>query len=177
MEETEKVVGDNGHSLAIVGATAEKLPDDTQYIAINELLRLVRLVDQSDVVELEVRHNQKNGRLTLRKFRPAESSSPQDVPQGEASPVATQAADSTEQARYTITAPCVGIFQNLPKAKDQPPIAVGSMVQEGQYIGAIRSLNIPTEVEAPAAGEVIEVLVQDGQPVGYGQPLMTIAKQ
>jgi biotin carboxyl carrier protein len=53
-------------------------------------------------------------------------------------------------------------------------VAVGDRVKEGQLVGTIQSLNVLNEVETSVAGRVVEIHVQDGQPVEYGQLLMTI---
>jgi biotin carboxyl carrier protein len=51
---------------------------------------------------------------------------------------------------------------------------VGDRVKVGQTLGTIQSLNVLNEVESLVAGRIIEIFVQEGQPVEYGQPLMTI---
>ena len=53
-------------------------------------------------------------------------------------------------------------------------MAVGDRVKAGQLVGTIESLNVLNEVETSVAGRVVDVLVHDGQPVEYGQVLMTI---
>ena len=53
-------------------------------------------------------------------------------------------------------------------------MAVGDRVKAGQLVATIQSLNVLNEVESPIAGRVTELLVQDGQAVEYGQPLMVI---
>ena len=53
-------------------------------------------------------------------------------------------------------------------------IALGDRIRVGQLVGTIQSLNVLNEVESTIAGNVIEILAQDGQPVEYGQPLVVI---
>jgi len=74
-----------------------------------------------------------------------------------------------EAARVTVTATAVGIFRN-----SLPPHRLGEIVQAGQVIGIVESLKVPTEITAPVAGRVIEVLVEEGQGVEYGQPLISL---
>jgi acetyl-CoA carboxylase biotin carboxyl carrier protein len=52
----------------------------------------------------------------------------------------------------------------------------GETIQSGQAIGAIEALGIPTNVDAPEGGIVEDILVQDGSPVEYGQPLLTLRR-
>jgi len=59
--------------------------------------------------------------------------------------------------------------------RDDRRQAVGDRVKEGQLVGTIESLNVFNEVESPVAGRVVEIFVQEGQPVEYGQLLMTVA--
>jgi biotin carboxyl carrier protein len=76
--------------------------------------------------------------------------------------------------KQAVVAPLVGIFHHWVKPRGKALVAVGDRVKLGQLIGAIQSLNVIYEVETTVAGRVAEVLVQDGQPVEYGQPLMMI---
>jgi len=139
-------------------------------ITIEQLHHLVRLIDQSDVAELEVKHVATNARVMLRKATPLESV----AVQAEVATLPEEAPSLREQAHYTITAPLVGLFRRS-IAKASPLLIVGDNVKEGQHIGSIQSLNIPNEVEAPVTGRIIEILVEDNQPVEYGQPLLTLA--
>jgi biotin carboxyl carrier protein len=67
-----------------------------------------------------------------------------------------------------ITSPLVGIFH--------PAVQAGQQVQTGQSIGAIEALGMPTSVDAPQSGTVEDLLVQDGSPVEYGQPLLILRR-
>jgi biotin carboxyl carrier protein len=76
--------------------------------------------------------------------------------------------------KHTVVAPLVGIFHVWAKPKGSPLVAVGDVVKAGQRVGTIQSLNVLNEVETQVAGRVVEIFVRDGQPVEYGQQLMTI---
>lgn len=164
----------NEHGSFIIGIPIEELEKGAERISVEQLRHLVRLVDASDTVELEVRQGDQKTRLVLRKARPSESA----VAQIEALPIVeAEAHIEAGEALHTITAPFVGLFQPWSTSQDRPLVTVGDSVEKGQHVGVIRSMGIPNEVESPARGQVVEVLVRDGQPVEYGQPLMTIAKQ
>ncbi len=165
-EKEEKVTG-NSHSSSIITTPVGERQADTESISLEQLQFLVHLVDQSDIVELEVTQNDTRTRLVLRK--PHQSIS--HVPSAESSsPPEKASSHDTEPGRSTILAPCVGFFQSWSK----PLVAVGDTVRGGQHVAVIRSLGIPNEVEAPMTGRIVEILVQDGQPIEYGQPLMVI---
>jgi pyruvate carboxylase len=121
--------------------------DSASVISIEQLQRLVRLLDNSNVSELELRRAGEGTRLVLRKVKAPDSG---DQPDSYV-PSSTSVVDS------------VGAL-----------VAMGDRVKAGQLVGTIESLNVFNEVEAAVAGRVVEIFVQDGQPVEYGQLLMTI---
>lgn len=160
----------------------EALPGEEQsdQISIEHLRHLIHVLDTSDVSEVEVRHVARGSRLVLRKTIAAGGVVPSDQvaiapSQGQKAQAASAEAEThIENNLETVTAPLVGIFHPWIKPKGKPLVAVGDSVKEGQLVGAIQSLNVIYEVETPVAGRVVEILVQDGQPVEYGQPLMMI---
>lgn len=159
----------------IVGMPFGDLQDGVEEISMEQLRHLVHLIEQSDTVELTVRHCDTKARLVLRKARLQEN----DIAYAKSLSLTAEAISPTEadQRQHTITAPFVGLFQSWSTSKGTPLVAVGDVVKEGQHVGVIRSMGIPNEVEMPIAGRVITILAQDGQAVEYGQPLMTIEKQ
>lgn len=86
--------------------------------------------------------------------------------EGAAAPLAEPA---PEPAR-TLLAPMVGIFHHA-----EPPPPFGAAVRVGQVIGYIESMKLMNEVLAEEAGQITDVLAEDGAPVEYGQPLYRIA--
>lgn len=139
-------------------------------MSVEELHHLVQLLDQSDVSEIELKRVEEGTRLVLRKIKGAESGSHEQSLLTMPLPDVKEAA----QTRHTITASLVGIFHPWAKPKGGTLVAVGERVKTGQLVATIQSLNVMNEVEAPRAGRVVEILVQDGQAVEYGQPLLII---
>jgi biotin carboxyl carrier protein len=149
--------------------------DASSNISIEQLRRLVRLLDGSDVSEIEVRHGEEGVQRThllLRKARASESSDSMvmAIPGGQEE----MTSDAAKETKHTVTAPLVGIFHVWARPRGGSLVAVGDVVKVDQQVGTIQSLNVINEVEAHVAGRVVEIFVQDGQPVEYGQPLMTI---
>jgi biotin carboxyl carrier protein len=140
-----------------------------EYIKVEQLKRLVQMMDKSDVSEIEVKQSAAGTRLVLRKAKLAESGTKDIVEVVEESEEAPEV-----EKKFTVTAPLVGIFHPWAKPKGKALVSVGDKVKAGQLIGTIQSLNVLNEVETSVAGRVLEVLVQDGQPVEYGQPLVTL---
>jgi acetyl-CoA carboxylase biotin carboxyl carrier protein len=147
-------------------------------VSMAQLQHLVRLLDESDVSEIEVKRPQQRMRLVLRKVKANTQQATGDY-QVLASPlngVASTAHESPAAVdpKHTVTAPLVGIFHSWAKPKGKPVVAVGDHVKVGQIVGTIQSLNVISEVESPVTGRVVELLVQDGQAVEYGQHLVVI---
>jgi biotin carboxyl carrier protein len=118
-----------------------------------ELAEVLALVAGTDIVELELAFGA--SRLTLRRpplvaRDPVAATVPQDV------------------LSLAIASPLVGVFH--------PSVHAGDDVAAGQVIGAIDAMGIPTSVDAPQAGTVEDMLVADGSPVEYGQPLLVLRR-
>lgn len=82
---------------------------------------------------------------------------------------ATNASTTEEKETVTVSATAVGMFR-----RSQPPLKIGDSVILGQVVGIVESLKIPNEVIAPVAGEVTEILAEEGQAVEYGQSLFLL---
>jgi acetyl-CoA carboxylase biotin carboxyl carrier protein len=88
---------------------------------------------------------------------------------------APAAAQAAEKPGNLVTSPFVGTFYRTP-APDQPAfVDVGTVVKKGQVLCIIEAMKLMNEIEADVAGRVTEVLVENGQPVEFGQPLFRIA--
>lgn len=157
-------------------------------ISVEQLQRLVQLLDQSDITELELERTSEGLHLALRKLKapePAQQTGSGQTTQVSVMPAVSPAspagsasnttdAASEEKGEHKVVAPFVGTFHVWARPRGGALVAVGDRVKQGQLVGTIQSLNVLNEVETSVAGRVTEVLVQDGQPVEYGQVLMTI---
>jgi acetyl-CoA carboxylase biotin carboxyl carrier protein len=145
-------------------------------VSVKQLQRLVHLIDESDVSEIEVKCADRGMHLVLRKAKADGKIEASDYQIVNSSTVSTAdaAATSPVEKKHTVTASLVGIFHTWAKPKTPPLVTVGDRVKVGQVVGTIQSLNVINEVESLVAGRVVEIFVQDGQPVEYGQPLMAI---
>ena len=75
---------------------------------------------------------------------------------------------------HTIKSPIVGTFYEAPSPDAPPFIKVGDAIQEGKVVCIVEAMKLMNEIEADASGELVRVLVENGQPVEYGQPLFAI---
>jgi acetyl-CoA carboxylase biotin carboxyl carrier protein len=75
---------------------------------------------------------------------------------------------------HTIKSPIVGTFYAAPSPDAPPFVKVGDAIQEGKVVCIVEAMKLMNEIEADASGDVVRVLVENGQPVEYGQPLFAI---
>jgi acetyl-CoA carboxylase biotin carboxyl carrier protein len=80
-----------------------------------------------------------------------------------------------EQKKFTdVTSPMVGTFYRAAAPGEAPFVEVGDRIRSGQTVCIIEAMKLMNEIEAEVSGQVVEILVQNGEPVEYGQPLMRI---
>jgi acetyl-CoA carboxylase biotin carboxyl carrier protein len=134
-----------------------------------ELHQLLSLLAGTDIVELQVSY--KASRISIRR----EATSTVTVAPGlsqdaasEAAPHAVAPPDAEAEHPLAITSPLVGIFHSS--------VHAGDHVAHGQPLGAIEAMGMATSMDAPQSGIVELMLVQDGSPVEYGQPLLILRR-
>jgi acetyl-CoA carboxylase biotin carboxyl carrier protein len=95
----------------------------------------------------------------------------------ETTPVAPPAPSPAPQQRQLveITSPMVGTFYRSPTPDDPPFVEIGDRVRVGQTVCIIEAMKLMNEIESEFSGEVVEILLQNAQPVEYGQVLMRVA--
>ena len=147
---------------------------------LKELKELIELIQQSEIAELEL---EKSGvRVRIKKERsslprppileeiPSVSSAPQEALQ----PPTTPAQAAVPAGWLTLTAPVVGTFYRSPAPDADPYAEVGSVVKKGQIICVIEAMKLMNEIESEWDGKIVEILVENAQPVEYGEPLFRI---
>jgi acetyl-CoA carboxylase biotin carboxyl carrier protein len=143
-------------------------PDGQSAQEIAELVRSIATVmHQADVSELDL----DVGSLKLRLRRPLSMSNgiTEPIPRFEAS------SDLDRDDEHLITAPMIGTYYASPTPGTAPFVVVGDAVQSGQPVGIIEAMKIMNEISADRSGVVEAVLVENGQPVEYGTPLLRLA--
>lgn len=91
-------------------------------------------------------------------------------------PVASELeiAGSLPPVAHVIRAPLVGVFYHAPEPGAARYVCPGDLVEQGQQVGIVESMKLMNPIEAETAGRVVDVLVGNGEPVEYGQPLITL---
>ena len=91
-----------------------------------------------------------------------------------AHPPASAPAAATEAGLHIVKSPIVGTFYESPSPGSPPFFKVGDTVEAGQVLCIIEAMKLMNEIEADASGEIVKKLVNNSQPVEYGQPLFAI---
>jgi acetyl-CoA carboxylase biotin carboxyl carrier protein len=158
-----------------------------QSLSIAELRQLITLMHNSDIEEISVERDEDALRLHLRKPEPVTASSQavaglDGLTTDDVAEAPGLDAAANDGLGY-VSAPLVGRFHVGAKPGSKPLVAVGDLVRSGQVValslprqvvGTIETLNVINEVESTVAGRVVELNATEGQPVEYGQVLMTI---
>ncbi len=132
---------------------------------IKRIEALIKVVRESEVAEIAIRGN--DSAVVVRKSpKNGVSAQPKKATQAKAKP---KQAPKPEVPAPVVTAPMVGIFHVT-----DGTIAKGSILPYGQVVGAIESMKLMNDVLSTVEGEVDEVLVEDGMPVEFGQPLFRL---
>ncbi|HEV8614421.1 MAG TPA: acetyl-CoA carboxylase biotin carboxyl carrier protein [Methylomirabilota bacterium] len=83
-------------------------------------------------------------------------------------------AEVTPTTAVTVESPMVGTFYRSPSPTAEPYVSEGDVVKEGQVICIIEAMKLMNEIECKVSGRIVRILVENGQPVEYGQPLFFI---
>jgi acetyl-CoA carboxylase biotin carboxyl carrier protein len=105
---------------------------------------------------------------------PAPSKSSAPAPAAVAAPAPPPPSDDADL--HYVKSPIVGTYFEAPSPGSPPFIKVGDMVKEGQVLCILEAMKLMNEIEADATGEIVKILVSNGQPVEYGMPLFAIRK-
>lgn len=131
-----------------------------------QLSELIAVVQESDLAEIQIEH----GSFAVRIERYLA-----EAPAGVEMPVQAAGAVVEEAlAPIMLRSPQVGTFYLSAEPEGEPFLRAGSLVEQGQVIGLIEAMKLISEVEAESSGTVRRILVKDGQPVEYGQPLFEL---
>jgi acetyl-CoA carboxylase biotin carboxyl carrier protein len=149
---------------------------------LRKLKKLIDLVEESGIAELEITEGEekvkivKGGGVIVSQAPLAAPAAPAPAaePRGPAAAGAPAAEPAAGQEGHVVKAPMVGTFYRTPSPDAKAFVEVGQTVKEGQTICIIEAMKLMNEIEADAAGVVKAILVENGQPVEYGQPLFII---
>lgn len=142
---------------------------------LEELKELITILNQTDIAELSLEFA--DTRLHIRKNEKTLVPVGQvvSVIPNEPAPVAVMPpVPPSNKNLVDIASPMVGTFYRSPKPDEPPFVNKGDMVRKGQPVCIIEAMKLMNEIEAETDGRVVEILIDNAQPVGYGQVLMKI---
>jgi acetyl-CoA carboxylase biotin carboxyl carrier protein len=152
---------------------------------LRKLKKLIDLVEESGISELEITEGEekvkivKGGGISLVPVAAAAPPAMSAAEPPRAAPPAAAAAPAAAepaagQEGHVVKAPMVGTFYRTPSPDAKAFVEVGQTVKEGQTICIIEAMKLMNEIETDASGVVKAILVENGQPVEYGQPLFIL---
>lgn len=141
---------------------------------VEQIIELIQAVSASSVGELN--YEEGGVKLSLKKEKnkiktETENAPSIAVPQELA--VKEPTAESEKEGNY-ITSPLVGTFYAAPSENGEPFVQVGDQVKEGMVLGIVEAMKLMNEIESEVQGVIEKILVENGEPVEYGQPLFLV---
>ncbi len=153
----------------------------------HEVKELVRLISSTDINELHLESGQVRIIIKRGSQHPGGPATPIYAPVSQlvaaeaSSPVSLIGHNPAHgedialaEGEQLIVAPMLGTFYSAPAPTEDPFVTEGDAVEPGQVVGIIEAMKMMNEIESEVAGRIVRILVQNAQPVEYGQPLMVV---
>ena len=145
-----------------------------------KIRKLIKIMQDNELVEVEIKHG--DDKILLKRSQPQQiAAMPMNMagfPGGHGMPADAggQQAEQTKQEDdlVEIESPIVGTFYDTPSPDSAPFVEVGAQVGPSTVICIIEAMKVMNEIKAETAGEIVEILVTNGQSVEYGQPLFKV---
>ncbi len=138
---------------------------------IDDLKELIDLLKETDITELQL---EKDG--TKVRIKRERMLSPMEIQVQKFGGLQEKVISAAEEETrlITITSPIVGTFYRAPSPEAAPFVEIGSRVKKGQVLCIVEAMKLMNEIESEIDGTIIKALVENGQPVEYGEPLFLI---
>ena len=140
------------------------------------LRKIAAILEETGLSEIEVESDDHRIRVVKHKAPAVVHSDPAPAPQtqGAGQAAASTPASSGGVPQNAVTSPMVGTIYTSPEPDKPPFVYVGDQVKEGQTLLIIEAMKVMNTLPAPRVGVVKEIMITDGQPVEFGEPLMVI---
>ncbi|AOY89836.1 acetyl-CoA carboxylase, biotin carboxyl carrier protein [Marinobacter salinus] len=150
---------------------------------IRKIKKLIELLEESDVEELEIHEGDDSVRISRRREQAAGTQyvshypapAPQAAPAPEAAAPAQTEASPAAPSGHSVKSPMVGTFYRSPSPTAKAFVEVGQSVKAGDVVCIVEAMKMMNQIEADKSGTVTEILVENGQPVEFDQPLIVIS--
>ena len=145
---------------------------------IRKIKKLIEMLQDSDLKEIEVSQGEESVRISRdnsSQFVPVERVvQPIQQQVTEDAPVNNNSEEAPKIDGNIVTSPIVGTFYRKPSPDKDPFIKVGDVVEKGDVLCIIEAMKMMNEIKSDFSGTVVAIDVEDGQPVEYGQNIITI---
>ena len=145
---------------------------------IRKVKKLIELLDESGIAEIEITEGEESVRIsrypTNVPVAPAVASAPAMAPASAPAAPAAPAPVEPPKPGNRITAPMVGTYYSSPAPGAKAFVSIGSRVEAGDTLCIIEAMKMMNQIESETSGTVVSILVENGDPVEYGQPLFII---
>ena len=144
---------------------------------LSELRKLAELMEQKDLYEVEIEDEGK--RVHVVRGAPRAAAAPAALVHAPAPAIASAGPASVPAAAppsrgVEITSPMVGSFYRSPGPDAAPFVEVGDRINKSTVVCIVEAMKVMNEIKADVDGEILEILVQNGEPVEFGQPLFLV---
>ena len=147
-----------------------------------KIQKLIELIQGSDITEIEIREGEESVRISrgsnvtmVAAPQPMMHAMPHAQAPAPAPAAAAPAAAPAEPAGHLVRSPMVGTFYRSPSPGSAAFVQVGQSVKPGDVICIVEAMKMMNHIEADKAGTITAILAEDGQPVEFDQPLVSIA--
>lgn len=152
---------------------------------IRKVKKLIEMLEESEISEIEIHEGEESVRIS--RYAPAaQAQTLVQLPNAGAVAPATMTAEpaaapepepAKELEGHIIKAPMVGIFYEAPAPGKAPFVQQGEAVKQGDVLCIIEAMKIMNQIEADVSGVIVNIMVENGEPVEYGQPLFLIREE
>ncbi|MBI5097683.1 MAG: acetyl-CoA carboxylase biotin carboxyl carrier protein [Nitrospirae bacterium] len=141
---------------------------------LDEIKQLIELLKGTDITELQIEREGSKLKIRREKYLSSFEAISSAKKPGVTAPKESKEEVAEESKLVTITSPIVGIFHRAPSPESPPFVEVGNTVKKGQVLCIVEAMKLMNEIECDTDGVVSKILVENGQPVEYGEPLFLI---
>ena len=149
---------------------------------LRKLKKLIDLVEESGISELELTEGEESVRISRQgqvvqqpqQYTIPQQPTPAVQNQAPTSTASAEAEDIVQDAGHALTSPMVGTFYRSSSPEADPYVEVGSSVKKGDTLCIIEAMKLLNEIEADRDGIIKKIMVENAQPVEFGEPLFII---
>ena len=148
---------------------------------LKDIKEIINLMNENDLAEIEV--EREGLKLKVKKaypevgvpvMRPPLEYRLETPPSATAAPVASSPGEILAKNQKDIVSPMVGTFYRSPSPESPPFVEIGQVVEMGQVVCIVEAMKLMNEIKSEVRGKVVQVLVENAQPVEFGQPLFLV---